>query len=91
MAMSHPPPLTIPQLYPYLSRLPLFRCDTCLACSALVLSCRAHDSHVWVRLTRSSQVTEAVLLELLKRMFSEGEGAARLMAQVNKTAHSGEN
>ena len=41
MVMSHPPPLTIPQLYPYLSRLPLFRCDTCLACSALVLSCRA--------------------------------------------------
>ena len=39
MAMSHPPPLTIPQLCPYLSRLPLFRCDMCLACSALVLSC----------------------------------------------------
>ena len=29
------------------------------------------------------QVTEVILLELLERMFPKGEGAVRLMAQVN--------
>ena len=37
----------------------------------------AHDSHVWVHLAPSLQVTEAMLLELLERMLPEGEGAAR--------------
>jgi hypothetical protein len=42
---------------------------------------------VLVHLVPRSQVSEALLLELLERMFPEGEGAARLMAQFDKTVH----